>query len=81
MGDAEDTVRCSSDSYGQLVMLVRHLLALDEHGSYADGFDPDNITFARTWVRAKLRHAVRPGVLRGDLAEDEPSPLPHRRPA
>lgn len=60
-----------ADRYVQLVMLVRHLLALDDHGSYADGFDTDAPTFAYVWIRAKLRHAVRHGVL-----DDETHPPP-----
>lgn len=49
--------------YAELVLLVRHQLTLAESGCYADGVEPDNVTFARTWVRAKIRHAVRDGVL------------------
>ncbi|MEV4646347.1 hypothetical protein [Saccharopolyspora sp. NPDC049357] len=49
--------------YAELIMLVRHHLALDDQGSYADGTDPDNVLFAKVWVRARMRHAVRPGVI------------------
>lgn len=56
--------------YAELVQLVRHLFALQERGCYADGTDPDDVAFAQTWVRAKLRHAVQPGVFADEPAHN-----------
>jgi hypothetical protein len=64
----DDDVECACPRYTALVMLVRHLLALENQGTYADGVPPDNVAFTRTWVRARLSGAVRPGV----LGHDEP---------
>ncbi len=72
MGDSEDHSGDLAGRYAELVQLVRHLLALYECGCYADGTDPDDVAFARTWVRAKVRHAVQPGV----FADEPPA---HRR--
>lgn len=81
MCDVNDARECVSDRYAQLVMLIRHQLALEDHASFADGVGPDNLTFAKVWVRAKIRQAVRWGVLRGEDTTLAPLPTDTRRPA
>lgn len=81
MCDADDARGCVSDRYAQLIMLIRHQLALDDHGSFADGVGPDNLTFAKVWVRAKIRRAVRWGVLHGEDTTQGPLSTGTRRPA
>lgn len=81
MCTADDATGCVSDRYAQLIMLIRHQLALDDHGSFADGVGPDDLTFAKVWVRAKLRQAVRWGVLSGEDTAHGPLSTDTRRPA
>jgi hypothetical protein len=81
MCGADDDRGCVSDRYAQLIMLIRHQLALDDSGSFADGVGPDNLTFAKVWVRAKVRQAVRWGVLNGEDTAQGPLPTDTPRPA
>jgi hypothetical protein len=75
MSDMDDTAGTLAARYSELVLLVRNLLALDDHGNFADGVGPDDRMFARAWVRAKVRQAVRPGVLHNESSDDgAPSP-------
>jgi hypothetical protein len=81
MCTADDGTGCVSDRYAQLIMLIRHQLALDDHGSFADGVGPDDLTFAKVWVRTKLRQAVRWGVLTGEDTSEGPISTGTQRPA
>jgi hypothetical protein len=81
MCTADDSTECVSDRYAQLIMLIRHQLALDDHGSFADGVGPDDLAYAKVWVRAKLRQAVRWGVLNGEDTAQTPLSTVTRRPA
>lgn len=69
MCDTGDAAGSLGARYSQLVLLVRNLLALDDDGNFADGVGPDNPTYARAWVRAKVRLAVRQGVLHNESVD------------